>query len=450
MAKIYTTIEDNIETLNIETTLALAGLTTLFGFQYDSNPSIAEGLCRFKIDRITWTTWRKFSVWDFETLWEMMEHAEHLEIQYRSVISPTEPFHNYFDKSVFAKFFQFHDIEVLQWHLAMMEKLVDKQWTNHYLELSPTRVTDAHLLWSSIIRYFSFYVTLARTYQNFHLNETILYEFLRQRGMYLHADLTLTDLNELQTNYYKHLHKRGSAASLMSTSLVDNELRRALKSNDSSLLHINPFLPHHCGWWLDNASPLYRGLEGHSNANLLETWEFESIETTPPIKVDMRQTYAFEITFRCASSALFAISWLTWNETMFLMPSLLTDTAGNKEIVSTINFDNPAHFNKWITLRFFVNSKEKPNFIERVAWNGQKNVKFAEINNITTTYIYPLINTAAAAAIEVKDVVFRPAYTMYERGLISMKNFVDVQYTPVIQTENHENKGFDYTLDQKI
>lgn len=181
-----------------------------------------------------------------------------------------------FDKTIFKKFFETDDEKVLNWYINVLNKLYQKGLIPDYLTRKQSETNfqediDFLQFWMSIAKFFAYYVIYARQFQNFHQSESLLFEFLEQRGMKVSDSTTLEQMNILMSDYYAEVLKRGTikvVEKVEDGAKVDGELLRLLwyKREQDEFIY-NPRLPQHTGWNLSNSSPLYRGLYLHDNAN---------------------------------------------------------------------------------------------------------------------------------------------------------------------------------------
>lgn len=178
-----------------------------------------------------------------------------------------------FNKTVFKRFFENDDVRVLNWYINVLNKLYERGLIASYIDRSNHNNSsiDYLQLWGSVAKFFAYYVVYARQYENFHQSESLLFEFLEQRGIKISNLSSIEEMNYIMSNFYKEIAKRGTIQIIENKedgSLIDGELLRLLCYDASEdELVFNPRLPHHVGWNLSNSSPLYRGLLVHENVN---------------------------------------------------------------------------------------------------------------------------------------------------------------------------------------
>lgn len=268
--------------------LALVGLTEVIQGQ-DATHSVIKTF-RYTIDGVSYSEWLPLTVSNLTSLNLEAHHIVKFELNYfkqqplgsdqltvqQVDINYTQTTDNHdntiFNKTIFYQFFESNHTDVLNWYINVLNKLYKKGLIPDYLDRNiGGDDSDFLQFWSSIAKFFAYYVIYARRFQNFHQSESLLFEFLEQRGMYISDSTTLDQMNELMNDYNAEIAKRGTINIVNQQEdgyEVDGELLRLLyyrRKNDEFLF--NPRLPQHIGWSLGNSSPLNRDMLLNENLN---------------------------------------------------------------------------------------------------------------------------------------------------------------------------------------
>lgn len=179
----------------------------------------------------------------------------------------------YFDNSLFGRYFDIADIDSLNWHINVLEKIYAKGLIPNFIDrLDDFGSPDDFLaLWGSVTKLFSYYVVLAKKFSQFYDNEKLLREFLTQRGLIISPENTLSELQNFMMTYYFQMGRRGT------NSVMENEVLRLIHSKiDTDEYMWCLYRKHHFGWNLGNSSPLYRGLRINDSLNKVP-WSLKAV-----------------------------------------------------------------------------------------------------------------------------------------------------------------------------
>jgi hypothetical protein len=199
--------------------------------------------------------------------------------------------------SNFNNYFNLNNTCSIAWSVNVLEKLYKKGIIPEYIErnLSSDNATDRDYLdfWRGITHYFALYVCLARQFQFFYQNKSLLLEFVKQRGLFVCDDIEYVDLIYLMEFYYDEISQRGTDRVFMPKAIdtsidgskqVDGEYLRLIcyDKRDEFIRNIND--NKHIGWNIGNSSPLYKGLEDRLNVN---KYYIDYVEDIQNIKEDL-------------------------------------------------------------------------------------------------------------------------------------------------------------------
>lgn len=330
----------------------------------------------------------------------------------------------YFNSTVFSEFFEASDLNVLKWVVNVVEKIYTKgngQIPNY---ISRENTEDFLDFWTSIAKFFAFYVIYTRQYQNFSQVLELLNEYLIQRSTITSRENILGDLQELLENYYSYISQRGTIHIIddtdfdnnVDTPLVNGELLRLIDFLQSDEFLFNLHQPEKFGWNLGNSSPLYRGMWGNDSLNKdtkdlyyvinpALTYELTfSINTEPELKVTFEgfDSDKIALDFKSQEDGLalnvpLDIEVFRTDKDTFVRVIIFSHTRGNQSgDLTNLNQGNNLRFN-----------------------SGHNYLKFS-ITDTSNVAINPL---------HLVDVRFAPCFTNYSHGMIQVYNWVSVWLT---------------------
>lgn len=486
------------DVLYLQTDIPALGVSALISFTDDT---VGEGgstyykkTYQISKDGVTWGEWKDLtianiqaedvSIYDKLFIRYRYQHIGDGILEFNSNILTADyedlecPY--YFNDSIFKKYFSCNDIEVIRWYLNVTEKLYTSE-LNRYIKFDDGNGDTSHAMffWQSVAKFFAFYVILARVYKNFYLREDLLNSYLIQRGLFTSAFNVLTELQDLMKNFNHEMFNRASHNILNRKSdgnLFDGELLRYLNVRDGDEFVFNYFLPYHCGWWVDRASPMYRGLEEHMNANKLKYERYilsgSATATVSPtdkndvkitvngsgrlgydnssvdklIPINIKNNYIFEFFIKVSANTTITIGAECFDGNGDLVSAATTnfgDDTPSDVFIENLSLNRFVPLDVWVPIKCIIYNIGKPSPFSQ-DWLNLKvgnNLKF--INNNDITKIYPFLEVTGNA--EIKDVYFRQLSTEYERGFISMNHFVSILYDFDKASESQQN-GFQYTL----
>lgn len=124
------------------------------------------------------------------------------------------------------------------------------------------RTDDYIHFWETVCCWFTLHYIHASKFSNIYGNEGLLSDYLVQRGMFLCGDEDLATLQQIADDYYTIARRRG-------TILAIDEIKRILCVGECEEF-IFVFIPKfRAGWVVDDASPMFRGVNHIQTYNKL-------------------------------------------------------------------------------------------------------------------------------------------------------------------------------------
>lgn len=356
---------------------------------------------------------------------------------------------NYFDKTVFKEFFDSDSVEVLSWYINVLDKLYQKGIIPNYIDRLNDFEDPSDFIefWKSITTFFSYFVNYARKFQKFYESETLLSEYIDERGLRVSIENNLTELNHLMINFYQQVANRGTNKiidKIEEGEVVDGELLRLIWYKPEDEILFNLHKPEHFGWNIGNSSPLYRGLYLSDNANkygdksfqphditkysgatLVTDGELKVLSVTSAlgsgndkIKVSNEIDYEFSFLIKKEESALLTVRLEAFNKDLNSI-SLRShkDGAIKNDFFTEINLSRD---DKYLLVKLFLFNKNKSNFSEDATEIHQgENLTLTE----GTVWIAPFIELTGGSAL-IYGVRFLPTNTSFSHGLIQVNNWI--------------------------
>lgn len=285
----------------IEVDVPLVGLTALVDFTDtvvgDTATRYFNKRFRYQADGINWSSWIDLTVANIQAVNTDPSSPFKIEYRYERVgdplgelrfddatleatrqFPPAECGPTYKD-SVFNRFFDCMDNEVMQWCLNVLEKLYRSGIVPQYITRGGTsnlNAVDKDYIdfWRTIACYFALFVKYARTFESFRQDDFLLREYLKNRGMFLCDETEYLDLLHLMNHFWDEIRQRGTQLMLIpkGTTLSDGRVKEA----DGEFLRLicwhmcDEFIfsltePENTSWTVNSGSPLFTGLHKHAN-----------------------------------------------------------------------------------------------------------------------------------------------------------------------------------------
>lgn len=389
-----------------------------------------------------------------EVAYEMIQPAgaDYLEVTEATFTTTNQAIDDslevYFNNSLFKKYFNSSDPDVLNWYINVLEKLYGTGLLANYISRENTE--DFLSFFGSVAKFFAFYVKLARVFGSFYNNRLLIEDFLSQRSLQIAPTDTLEDLQFLMETYYSQMGRRGTATILDKKSdgaTVNGEFLRTIHYQDIDEFLFCLYRKPNFGWNLGNSSPLHRGLKINSNLNKAPWSVGElsmanvgpylttgatlvdgevvvgtsggSIEVTlaDAVKVDPSLDYQFSFKIKLA-----ATKTLTFNLAGYDVDDVLVTNISRASGNATNNFLLNAKLSrtdKYIEVRCYLYNKDRGVFAgDSTNLRQGRNIIAAET---LSKVIFSVVTNGAA---NIKDFQIVPMMTSYSRGYLQVNNFI--------------------------
>lgn len=281
--------------------VAIIGLIALYSYVDDVygetvNRSFKKSF-RYSVDGVNWSAFTDLNdanlslvsvqandTFYAEYLYERIGSDTSGELEFNSVtlngeIDPA-PNGPVYTGSIFDPYFDLNNNCSIAWSVNVLEKLYKKGIIPNFIERneSGNNADDRDYLdfFRAITHYFALYVCLARQFQFFYQNPNLLLEFIKQKGLLVCEDTSVSDLIYLMQNFYDEIRQRGtrqvfepkaSDISVSGSKQVDGEYLRLIcyDVRDEFIRNLNK--NEHIGWNIGNSSPMFKGLTGRLGTN---------------------------------------------------------------------------------------------------------------------------------------------------------------------------------------
>lgn len=179
-----------------------------------------------------------------------------------------------YDKTPFKTFFELRDINVFRWSLNVLEKLYREGILAKYVERGESDELDADkdfiALFNTITDLFAVLVHYSRQFQFILNKETLLTEFIKNKGLYTNPATGVKGFVELAENISQEFKKRGTRLIYKKAKLedeLDGELLRLIcySGLDEFLFALTQ--RGEVGWCVGKSSPCYSGTNSIMNLN---------------------------------------------------------------------------------------------------------------------------------------------------------------------------------------
>ena len=243
-------------------TLILKGTPVLgaTGFRRLTVKTEGEGLLskflRYSVDSLNWSEWLDLSDVEARTLVIDPQHflcfevklvletttpiiLKSTEVVFRYSV-PSEP--SFYKEFPLSKFVPYYNYSSIEWSLNILEKVYKQGIVPKYIERGSNENwcdRDYIDFWFPIIYYFSLNLTFNKIFKDLVWFPTLLYEYLRQKGLFLGSKIKLAELFYLMEHYYSEIVKRGSLACLVDK--FDDQTGVTLRSELSRLIDKGSF-----------------------------------------------------------------------------------------------------------------------------------------------------------------------------------------------------------------
>lgn len=368
----------------------------------------------------------------------------------------------YFSNSIFSKYFDSNDLDVLNWYINVLEKLYEKGLIANYISREDINGSSDDYLafWGAVAKFCAFYVKYARVFATFYNYPDLIQDFLEQRGLNISPQDSLEDMQRMLVTYYFQMSKRGTNRIIISKldgADVDGEFLRLIFHQNIDEFLFCLFLPENFGWNLGNSSPLHKGLRKNYNLNkapwslrqltMLGVDQFvtgsttndntiltigddgggiDVLSTTPVlVSPDMDYQISFFIQLGEDQTMTFDISGYDKNGNSVNLLSRVTGEPIDNFFSSAVM----SRSDKFIQVKCYLYNNQRGTFSDDTTSVRQGQNLIADIN--LNKIAFSLTTSGAA---QIKSFQITPMQTDYSRGFLQSKNFIS---TWLFNRNNH-------------
>jgi len=463
-------IEGNSIIMKLQPATGLLALTSFISEEQGASESAYfEKYFRYSLNGVIFNEWQALTALAVTNLTISTNDILVIELQYfkreplgeSSVLSVTSveiealqentPSLQYFDNTIFKKFFNSDSIEVLRWYVNVLDKLYQRGIIPNYIDrLNDFESPDDFLaFWRSIAKFFSFFVAYARKVQNFYESESLLSEYLEERGIKTSIENSLVELNALMNSFYEQMARRGTISIVddkIQGDLLDGELLRLVwyKGEEDEFL-FNLHKPEHFGWNVSNSSPLYKGLHLNDNLNKFGDKSYEPYdislypsgaeiiddedkkvlqisgvwgEFSHKMKVSSDVDYEFSFLIKKEAIATLTVRLQAYDKDLNLINlKSYRDGSLKNDFFTNIGLSRD---DKYLLVRMFLYNKSKGTLLTDQTTIHQ-GTNLVSSNNVV--WIVPFIEIDGGSAL-ICGTRFLPSNTSYSHGLIQVNNWI--------------------------
>ena len=222
---------------------------------------------------------------------ETVGDLEFVDVSFTGMVEPQIFVAPTIDKSIFSDTINEPELKILENNI--FKKLYYRGILPQYI----IRADNSDLkedkdfvdLWSSVAKFFGLFIRFFKRYENFNDDYSLLYEYLKQSGLYFdETKVTLEDLQYLTQHFYDQIRQRGTnmifkkkGDVLADGTIVpiDGEFIRLMRTRiyDELLYEVIPL--EKMGWCVGQSSPMWRGTSRSENLNKTKekTSDFEDL-----------------------------------------------------------------------------------------------------------------------------------------------------------------------------
>jgi len=195
-----------------------------------------------------------------------------------------------FNKSIFHQFINYPDLDVIAWCVNVLDKLYKNGIVPNYIirraNQDSSEDRDYIDFFKSIAFFFATIIIYGRDLlEKIDSNAALLQDFLKERNLFVRDNQNIQDLLYLKWKYNDEIRQRGTiqitkenintqenTTNIYSSKSnidkqVDGELLRLISYNPGDEFIFNKVKREHCGWNVDNSSPLFKGLTIQNSIN---------------------------------------------------------------------------------------------------------------------------------------------------------------------------------------
>lgn len=334
-------------------------------------------------------------------------------VQTKTLVAPT------IDESMFSDIINEPELKVLERNI--FKKLYYRGILPQYIiradnsDLKEDK--DFFDLWSSVAKFFGLFIRFFKRYENFNDDYSLLYEYLKQNGLYFdESKVTLEDLQYLTQHFYDQIRQRGTnmifkkkGEVLADGTIVpiDGEFIRLMRTKiyDELLYEVIPL--NKMGWCVRQSSPLWRG-----------TSQSKALNKTKEDTEDFQNLSNFYIGKSVMGNTTFSIEEID-NKKCLALTANSSGTVGLGRIVDTENVsDNlyvvDSRMDYEITFAFKIVSLYDENTEIRFGVEGFDSMK----NKLSDAFITPTGDSISESFFTINGKNKRKETWYFARGII--------------------------------
>jgi len=282
MAVIENTSTEIGDIFLINASFPIMGLTSILGFTEDTVGEQANRFFkkefRFSLDGVVYSNYFDLTVGALTAIITDPKKPFYIDYRYtRQGLNPNGVLEfnfvqingnyttiipgNSFNNSIFSQFLTPYDTDVLAWSRSVLEKAHVK--SGNTVPKNIDRDGDFIDFWRAVTTYFAFIVIYARSFRDFDFDDTLIREYLSQRDLFVRKDENYVNLLNILNGYYNEIRKRGTIEIIKTQAdgnVVDGELLRLIEVEECDEFLFSLTKQNEIGWWIDSASPNYRGI----------------------------------------------------------------------------------------------------------------------------------------------------------------------------------------------
>lgn len=374
----------------------------------------------------------------------------------------------FFKNSMFSEFFNLSDVDLLRWVMNVLQKTYQQGVVAKFVDRlnDQGKPTDYVEFWRSVVTFFGLYVRYANEYADYYNNPTLLEEYLRQRGLEISTEDDLFTRQLIGSRFNEQMLRRGTVRvfdaelNFVDQPEIVGEFLRVIDYKFLDEFLWNLYKPEHFGWCLGKSSPLYRGL--YNNDNLNKAYESYSNEiksaslypgslatlvadAAAPIPLVLRLSAGSYMRHDGDNHDYIKIDSKMCYEISFMVRVLDTTLTSAIEFgIDTFDADlnaiTNANCSTGAPANDFVNFQamrsDKYLFVRGYVYNsaksvdGQDTLDINQGNNLIwnpdAKFIVPYIINDTLSNIHIYALRVLPLFTPYSRGLVQVKNWIDI------------------------
>ena len=400
--------------LEIETKYPLIGVTFLVCFLEGKHKENLSKQFKFSYDNIVWSNYLELSRDNINTVEIINKHKLFLQFSFVTDENIEDGLSlqlddNFYQSTIFSQYFKSFSLRTMQWVENILEKFLIKSGNlaNFIDRQNDPAFEDFIVFWFSILKYFSYYGSLADIFSRFSEISVLLIEYLSQRDLILQGNESLDNLQLFEKTFYYQMVKRGTMNIVeeSDSQLSKGEFLRLIKKENTDEFIFDVHRNQDEGWNLGNNSPLYRGLRTHRNINKIK-------DDNSPIIVDYRMNYSCFFKLDVTGTCTIKIDVQAFDKDMTSIPlvSHKTGTATNS-VITTVTLIRDTYID------FHIYNTEKPIFANDIlSIRVGNNLKLVD----EVKYIKPIITILSGTG-EIQDIRLVPMFTDYTRGFLMTK-----------------------------